>query len=190
MTKVKHARTADCVVAGFRFHKDGPGTMIGSLLLGLYDDDGVLHHVGIRPVFRSKKRKQLVEELASLRDNALDGHPWRAWKLEEAQAAQRLPGATSRWNRGQGPVVEPLPHRARCARSRTTTCRATASARHAFSALAGPTSSPRNCRYDQLEERPGGRAGAGVRGRGQDARAGAGGRARARARARARGSIE
>src|SRR4030095_7139770 len=79
MVKVKHARTADCVVAGFRWHKQGPDTMVGSLLLGLYDDEGTLHHVGVAAAFTNAVRKQLVAELAPLRERALDGHPWRGW---------------------------------------------------------------------------------------------------------------
>ena len=104
MIKVKHQRTADCVVAGFRWHAKGPGTMLGSLLLGLYDDDGTLHHVGVTAAFTNAIRKQLVEELAPLRENALENHPWRHWAeaQEEANAnGQRLPGASSRWNRGK-----------------------------------------------------------------------------------------
>src|SRR5207244_11780897 len=104
MIKVKHTRTADCVVAGFRWHKQGPGTMVGSLLLGLYDDDGTLHHVGVTAAFTNTMRKQLVTELAPLRENALENHPWRGWAeaQEEANAkGQRLPGAASRWNGGK-----------------------------------------------------------------------------------------
>jgi ATP-dependent DNA ligase len=109
MVKVKHARTADCVVGGFRWHKQGPGTMLGSLLLGLYDDAGVLHHVGIAASFTTKRRKELVEELAPLRENALEGHPWRGWAdfMNEAPD-RRMPGATSRWNRGKDLSWEPL----------------------------------------------------------------------------------
>ena len=66
MTKVKHERTADCVVAGFRWHKDGDG--VGSLLLGLFDDDGNLHHVGVASSFTAARRKELVDELAPLRE--------------------------------------------------------------------------------------------------------------------------
>src|SRR5712671_243854 len=73
MIKVKHSRTADCVVAGFRWHKNGEGTMVGSLLLGLYDDEGILHHVGVTAAFTNAVRKQLVEELEPLRDKALEG---------------------------------------------------------------------------------------------------------------------
>src|SRR5213592_3227125 len=75
MVKVKHTRTADCVVAGFRWHKNGAGTMVGSLLLGLYDEDGTLHHVGVTASFTNAVRKALVGELAPLRENALEGHP-------------------------------------------------------------------------------------------------------------------
>src|SRR5207247_736598 len=111
MIKVKHARTADCVVAGFRWHKNCPGTVVGSLLLGLYDDDGTLHHVGVTAAFSNAVRKQLVHELAPLRQNALEGHPWRGWAEAEEEASakgQRLPGATSRWNRGKDLSWEPL----------------------------------------------------------------------------------
>src|SRR6185295_7397667 len=104
MIKVKHTRTADCVVAGFRWHKNGPGTMVGSLLLGLYDDEGTLHHVGVTSAFTNVVRKQLVQELAPLRENALADHPWRGWAEAEQEASatgQRMPGATSRWNRGK-----------------------------------------------------------------------------------------
>src|SRR5947199_807161 len=89
MIKVKHQRTADCVVAGFRWHKNGAGTMVGSLLLGLYDEDGTLHHVGVTAAFSNAVRKQLVTELAPLRANALQGHPCREWAepQDEASAA-------------------------------------------------------------------------------------------------------
>ena len=80
MIKVKHTRTADCVVAGFRWHKNGAGTMVGSLLLGLYDDEDTLHHVGVAAAFTNEMRRKLVEELAPLRENALEGHPWRGFR--------------------------------------------------------------------------------------------------------------
>src|SRR5947209_6112686 len=86
MIKVKHRRTADCVVAGFRWHVKGPGTMVGSLLLGLYDDEGTLHHVGVTAAFTTAVRKQLVTELAPLRERALDAHPWRDWAEADAEA--------------------------------------------------------------------------------------------------------
>src|SRR5207247_2019540 len=79
MIKVKHARTADCVVAGFRWHKDGRDSRVGSLLLGLYDANGALHHVGVTSSFTMTMRRQLVEELAPLRERALEHHPWREW---------------------------------------------------------------------------------------------------------------
>jgi len=107
MFKIKHARTADCVVAGFRWHKNGPGTMVGSLLLGLYDEDGTLHHVGVTAAFTTAMRKKLVEELAPLRTNALDDHPWRDWAIAQ-ESGQRMPGAQSRWNAGKDLSWEPL----------------------------------------------------------------------------------
>src|SRR6187455_2094324 len=105
MLKIKHERTADCVVAGFRWHKNGRGTHVGSLLLGLFDDEGHLHHVGITSSFTWDKREALVAELAPLREGALEGHPWGEWAEWAAAGSadasgQRLPGATSRWNRG------------------------------------------------------------------------------------------
>ena len=111
MLKIKHSRTADCVVAGFRWHKNGAGTMVGSLLLGLYDDDGTLHHVGVTAAFSNAVRRELVAELAPLRANALEGHPWRDWadaQSDAAAAGQRMPGASSRWNRGKDLSWEPL----------------------------------------------------------------------------------
>ena len=113
MLKIKHQRTADCVVAGFRWHKNGPGTHVGSLLLGLYDDDGKLHHVGITSSFTWDRRASILTELEPLRENALEGHPWQEWaEWSVAGAAdasgQRLPGATSRWNRGKDLSWEPL----------------------------------------------------------------------------------
>jgi ATP-dependent DNA ligase len=97
MVKVKHERTADFVVAGFRWHKSGP--VVGSLLLGLYDDTGDLRHVGVIGAFPMDQRRSLVDELAPYRDGAADGHPWARWaELEAHTEGRRLPGATSRWN--------------------------------------------------------------------------------------------
>jgi ATP-dependent DNA ligase len=104
MWKVKHERTADCVVAGFRWHKDGE--TVGSLLLGLFDDAGVLHHVGVATSFTAARRRELVDELAPLRVDALEGHPWRQWA--EAHAEQRIPGAYSRWAVGKDLSWVPL----------------------------------------------------------------------------------
>jgi ATP-dependent DNA ligase len=109
MLKVKHQRVADCVVAGFRWHKDGEG--IGSLLLGLYGDDGNLHHVGVASSFAKARRAELVGEVEHLRQGALDGHPWRSWAEAEAHASGetgRMPGAPSRWNGKKDLSWEPL----------------------------------------------------------------------------------
>lgn len=96
MFKVKHERTADVVVAGYRFHKSGP--VVGSLLLGLYDDTGALQHVGVCAAFPMKRRAELVTELEPLRMESAADHPWAAWADEAAHASARLPGAPSRWS--------------------------------------------------------------------------------------------
>jgi ATP-dependent DNA ligase len=156
MLKIKHARTADCVVAGFRWHKNGSGTMVGSLLLGLYDEAGTLHHVGVTASFSNAVRKALVAELAPLRANALEGHPWRDWAeaQEEAEAAgQRLPGAGSRWNRGKDLSWEALRPERVCevAYDHMQGTRF----RHAAHFVRWRTDKrPRDCRYDQLEVTP------------------------------------
>jgi len=113
MLKIKHERTADCAVAGFRWHKNGPGTHVGSLLLGLFDDDGRLHHVGVTSSFAWERRASLLAELEPLRASALDGHPWAEWAAWADTGAadasgKRMPGATSRWNRGKDLSWEPL----------------------------------------------------------------------------------
>jgi ATP-dependent DNA ligase len=102
MFKVKHERTADCAVAGFRWHKDGG--IVGSLLLGLYDQAGVLHHVGVASGFKAVRRRELVDELAPFRDGAVEAHPW----LEGAAESSRVPGGTSRWSAGKDMSWEPL----------------------------------------------------------------------------------
>ena len=107
MIKVKHVRTADCVVAGFRWHKTGHGTLIGSLLLGLYDAKGALHHVGVTSAFTVAVRRQLAEELEPLRANALADHPWRAW-ASTGDGSTRMPGGQSRWSAGKDLSWEPL----------------------------------------------------------------------------------
>ena len=156
MIKVKHQRTAECVVGGFRWHKQGVGTMVGSLLLGLYDEQGTLHHVGVTAAFTTAMRKQLVTELAPLRKNALEGHPWRDWAEADADAAamgQRLPGATSRWNRGKDLSWEPLRPERVCevAFDHMQGTRF----RHAAQFVRWrPDKRPRDCRYDQLEVTP------------------------------------
>ncbi|MEU1084487.1 ATP-dependent DNA ligase [Streptomyces sp. NPDC005908] len=96
MFKIKHERTADVVVAGYRLHKSGP--VVGSLLLGLYDRGGALQHVGVSAAFPMKRRAELIEELEPLRMDDASDHPWAAWADEAAHASARLPGAPSRWS--------------------------------------------------------------------------------------------
>ena len=113
MIKVKHARTADCVVAGFRWHKAGKGELVGSLLLGLYDGERRLHHVGVTSSFTMAVRRQLALDFLPLRERALDAHPWREWA--EAGGPEgaggemtRRPGGQSRWSAGKDLSWEPL----------------------------------------------------------------------------------
>jgi ATP-dependent DNA ligase len=109
MLKVKHERDCDCVVAGFRWHKSGDGTKVGSLLLGLFDDAGALQHVGVCSSFTDLKRVELVQYLEPYRKNALLDHPWRDWAdSEKSQAGQRIPGGKSRWSQGKDLAWEPL----------------------------------------------------------------------------------
>jgi len=108
MIKVKHARTADCVVAGFRWHKKGKNELIGSLLLGLYDERGRLQHVGVTSSFTMTKRGELLAELAPLREGALASHPWREWAGMDGSETTRMPGAQSRWSAGKDLSWEPL----------------------------------------------------------------------------------
>jgi ATP-dependent DNA ligase len=155
MLKVKHERTCDCAVAGYRLHKDGKG--VGSLLLGLNDDAGVLHHVGVASSMAAGERATLLETLQPYRRDALDGHPWRDWAeaasgadREGAAAGGRMPGGPNRWNANKDMSWEPLRvelvaevayeglmngrfrHNARFRRLRTDR-------------------DPESCRYDQLE---------------------------------------
>ncbi|HEY2853355.1 MAG TPA: ATP-dependent DNA ligase [Gemmatimonadaceae bacterium] len=111
MLKVKHERECDCVVAGFRWHKNAHGAAIGSLLLGLYDAAGNLEHVGVCASFTTARRRELVDLLAPYRKNALEDHPWRAWaeaEPNEAERGHRRPGAQSRWSQGKDLSWEPL----------------------------------------------------------------------------------
>ncbi|HET9328404.1 MAG TPA: ATP-dependent DNA ligase [Candidatus Eisenbacteria bacterium] len=156
MIKIKHKRTADCVVAGFRWHKNGEGRRVGSLLLGLFDEDGTLHHVGVTAAFSNVVRERLVKELAPLRERALEGHPWRGWAEAQLQASargQRLPGATSRWNRGKDLSWEPLRPERVCEVSYDHM--QGSRFRHAAQFVRWrPDKEPRECRYDQLEVTP------------------------------------
>ena len=109
MFKVKHERECDCVVAGFRWHKGGENTALGSLLLGLYDDAGALQHVGVAASFTAQKRKELVAFLEPYREGALVSHPWKEWAgAEHSGDAQRMPGAKSRWSGGKDLSWQPL----------------------------------------------------------------------------------
>jgi ATP-dependent DNA ligase len=151
MYKIKHARTADVVVAGFRYHKSGP--VIGSLLLGLFDDEGALHHVGVSASFTAARRKELLDELAPYRERASENHPWLGWLeglAEAAEAGQRLPGGVSRWTGKKDLSWEPL--------------RAELVAEVGYDAMEGdrfrhtaqfkrwrPDRTPESCTYDQLE---------------------------------------
>jgi ATP-dependent DNA ligase len=151
LVKIKHARTADCVVAGFRWHKSGKDA-IGSLLLGLYDDEGALQHVGVTSSFTMQRRKALVAELAPLRRNAFEDHPWKEW-AQASGDAKRMPGAQSRWSAGKDLSWEPLrPERV---------CEVKYDHmqgdrfRHAATFLRWrPDKPPRDCRCDQLEVTP------------------------------------
>jgi ATP-dependent DNA ligase len=150
MLKIKHIRTADCVVAGFRWHKSGKDT-VGSLLLGLYDDRGVLQHVGVTSSFTMAKRKALVQELEPLRANALEEHPWRSWA--EGSASGRMPGAQSRWSAGKDLSWEPLRVERVCEVKYDHL--QGDRFRHAAVFLRWrPDKEPRDCRYDQLEVTP------------------------------------
>jgi ATP-dependent DNA ligase len=111
MLKVKHERECDCVVAGFRWHKKGERSAIGSLLLGLFDDSGALQHVGVCASFTEKKRRELVEFLTPYRKNALAAHPWKDWAEHgsaSGEAEHRMPGGQSRWSQGKDLSWEPL----------------------------------------------------------------------------------
>jgi len=109
MLKVKHERECDCVVAGFRWHKGGENVALGSLVLGLYSDDGTLHHVGVAASFTAEKRRQMIEFLAPYRENALENHPWKDWAGgTEQNHAARKPGGKSRWSQGKDLSWVPL----------------------------------------------------------------------------------
>ena len=148
MIKVKHARTADCVVAGFRWYKTGKDA-VGSLLLGLYDDHGTLQHIGVTSSFTMVRRKQLVEELKPLRAKALDDHPWRDWAGAEA-ASSRMPGGQSRWSAGKDLSWEPL-HIERVCEVKYDHLQGNRFRHAAVFLRWRPDKSPGECRYDQLE---------------------------------------
>jgi len=152
LVKVKHVRTADCVVAGFRWHKQGPGTLVGSLLLGLYDDAGTLHHVGVTSAFTTALRRQLAAELAPLRRDALVAHPWRAWAGGGAGGG-RMPGGSSRWNAGKDLSWEPL-RLERVAEVKYDHLQGDRFRHATIFQRWRPDKPPAECRYDQLEVTP------------------------------------
>jgi ATP-dependent DNA ligase len=150
MFKIKHSRTADCVVAGFRWHKMGPGTLIGSLLLGLYDGRGMLQHVGVTSSFTMAMRKQLAEELEPLRWRALDDHPWREWAQADESGATRMPGGQSRWSAGKDLSWEPLRIERVC-EVKYDHLQGDRFRHAAVFQRWRPDRQPGDCRYDQLE---------------------------------------
>ncbi len=149
MVKVKHVRTADCVVAGFRHHKSGRDA-VGSLLLGLYDEGGVLHHVGVTSSFTMDKRRELAKLLEPLRKNAMKGHPWREWAQATAHEATRMPGAQSRWSAGKDLSWEPL-RIERVAEVKYDHLQGDRFRHAAIFQRWRPDKPPQDCRYDQLE---------------------------------------
>jgi len=150
MIKVKHIRTADCVVAGFRWHKAGKHKLVGSLLLGLYDDARRLQHVGVTSSFTMARRAELALELAPLRERALEGHPWREWADVEAVQTGRMPGGQSRWSAGKDLSWEPL----RIERVCEVKYDHMQGSRFRHAAVFQrwrPDKRPADCRFDQLE---------------------------------------
>jgi ATP-dependent DNA ligase len=152
MIKVKHVRTADCVVAGFRWHKQGPGTLVGSLLLGLYDDAGTLHHVGVTSSFPMEMRRRLACELAPLQDDAIATHPWRDW-AEMADGGVRMPGGHSRWSAGKDLSWEALRIERVC-EVKYDHLQGDRFRHAAVFQRWRPDKRPADCRYDQLEVTP------------------------------------
>jgi ATP-dependent DNA ligase len=148
MIKVKHARTAECVVAGFRWHKSGKDA-VGSLLLGLYDDQGKLQHVGVTSSFTMAMRKQLAKELAPLRSDAMKDHPWREWAGVEAESS-RMPGGQSRWSAGKDLSWEPLRIERVC-EVKYDHLQGNRFRHAAIFQRWRPDKRPADCRYDQLE---------------------------------------
>jgi ATP-dependent DNA ligase len=148
LVKVKHERTAECAVAGYRIHKDGNG--VGSLLLGLYDDEGNLQHVGVAASFSVKRRAELLAELEPMTKGAVDGHPWADWAEWQHTAEARKPGATSRWNAGKD--LSWVPIRVERVAEVTFGQLEKRRFRHGVSFVRWrPDRTPESCRYEQLE---------------------------------------
>ena len=152
MIKVKHARTADCVVGGFRWHKSGGG-LVGSLLLGLYDDRGRLQHVGVTSAFTQAMRRELAATLEPLRKNALVDHPWRDWADAGEAATRRMPGAQSRWSAGKDLSWEPVRIALVC-EVKYDHLQGDRFRHAAIFLRWRPDKPPDTCRYDQLEVTP------------------------------------
>ena len=150
MIKVKHVRTADCVVAGFRWHKGGANERIGSLLLGLYDEGGRLHHVGVTSSFTMAMRKELAAVLAPLRERALENHPWRDWAEGAGAEMARMPGGQSRWSAGKDLSWEPL-RLERVCEVKYDHMQGDRFRHAAVFQRWRPDKPPGDCRYDQLE---------------------------------------
>ncbi len=151
MLKIKHARTADCVVAGFRWHKAGKNELVGSLLLGLYDERGRLHHVGVTSSFTMAARKALAGELAPLRERAIEEHPWREWAEASGDGGMtRLPGGHSRWSAGKDLSWEPLQIERVC-EVKYDHMQGPRFRHAAVFQRWRPDRKPESCRYDQLE---------------------------------------
>ena len=153
MRKIKHARTADCVVAGFRWHKNGRDTHVGSLILGLFDDEGALHHVGVTSSFKWDRREELAQELAPWREGAIDGHPWRSGPHGPPPSGMGRNGCPAPPRAGTAARISPGSH-----------SRAERVCEVAYDHLQGdrfrhattfrrwrPDKPPNDCRYDQLE---------------------------------------
>jgi len=151
MVKIKHARTADCVVAGFRWHaKEQPGLAVGSLLLGLYDEQGVLHHVGTVGAFPVTQRRALVTELAPWREGAADAHPWLG---PHATDGRRVPGAENRWRAGEQPWEPLRPKRVlEVGYEHTEGAYPARFRQNAQFKRWRPDRDPASCGYDQLDE--------------------------------------
>jgi len=153
LIKVKHERTADCAVAGYRIHKDGQG--VGSLLLGLFDDQGDMHSVGVAAAFSVARRAELLAELEPRTHDALDGHPWREWAEWDAtshQAGAQAKASTggSRWNAGKDQSFVPL--KMGLVAEVTFGQLENRRFRHGVKFLRWrPDRTPESCRYDQLE---------------------------------------
>jgi ATP-dependent DNA ligase len=149
MIKVKHIRSADCVVAGFRWYKDRDDA-IGSLLLGLYNDEGMLQHVGVTSAFTMATRVKLAQELEPLRKNAMAKHPWREWADATAHEANRMPGGQSRWTGGKDLSWEPLRIERVC-EVKYDHLQGDRFRHAAIFLRWRPDKAPEDCRYDQLE---------------------------------------